>query len=249
MRLCQAILAFLLLLSPAAQAQDSWESHSACLDQAVVDPEIAYEDAKIWERNGGGVLARHCWAVAAIGMGEYEEAAVTLEALAALGNDAAPLEPASLYAQAAQAWILAGSLDDAAIALDTSLSLRADDVETMIDRANVAALQGDYWRAVDELNWAEDLAPDRADVYLLRGTAYRFLESYDLALVDLDRAIELDGSNPSAFLERGNIKRLLEDKDGARADWLKVLSLEEEGQDADAARANLEALDVNPDGG
>ena len=232
----------LLLGTAPAFAETPEERHSACLNQAAADAEVAYEDAKAWQQQGGGGFAQHCAAIALVGMGEYAQAAQLLEQLGASGDPA--LAPAGLFSQAAQAWILAGDLEHAAAALDTALSLDADDVDTMIDRAEVAALSGDYWRAVDELNWAEDKAPERAEIYLLRGTAYRFLESYELALADLNRALELNPASPESYLERGNIKRLLADPDGARADWLQVLKLESDGPNAEAARANLERLDV-----
>ncbi len=99
----------------------------------------------------------------------------------------------------------------------------------------------------DDLNHAIELAPRRADALVLRATAYRYVDSLELAEEDLRRALALDPRSADALLERGIVRRLRNDMAGARADWLQVLRLAPEGGPADAARTNLEKLDVHTD--
>jgi tetratricopeptide (TPR) repeat protein len=251
MRRSQVLLLLpLLLAAPPALAQAGWHSqeHSACLAQAAGDPEGALERARRWEGLEGGAPARHCLAVAMIGVGRYGEAAYILEALVNEVQTAAPDERAALLAEAGNAWMLANDLQRAVGALDAALELTPDNASLFVDRALALALAGDYWAAVDDLNSAEVLAPDRADVLLFRATAYRLLEVYELAAADLERLLALSPDNAEAYLERGNLRRLTGDDAGARQDWLKVLQLDPEGPSGEAARDNLEKLDVKQDG-
>ena len=49
---------------------------------ARTDPNTAFEAALAWQELGGGEAARHCSAVALIGLGQYGQAATRLEDLA-----------------------------------------------------------------------------------------------------------------------------------------------------------------------
>jgi tetratricopeptide (TPR) repeat protein len=251
MRRSQVLLLLpLLLAAPPALAQAGWHSseHGACLAQAAGDPAGAVERARRWEGLEGGAPARHCLAVAMIGVGRYSEAAHILESLVNEVQTAAPDERAALLAEAGNAWMLANDLPRALSALDAAIKLTPDNASLFVDRALALALAGDYWAAVDDLNSAEVLAPDRSDVLLFRATAYRILEVYELAAADLERLLALWPDYAEAYLERGNLRRLTGDDAGARQDWLQVLQLDPEGPSGDAARDNLEKLDVKQDG-
>jgi regulator of sirC expression with transglutaminase-like and TPR domain len=76
------------------------------------------------------------------------------------------------------------------------------------------------------------------------GTAYRYLETYDLAAELIEEALRLEPDNPDALLERGIIRRLNDDKEGARADWTRVVELAPDSPPAEAARKNLDALNT-----
>jgi len=251
MRRSQVLLLLPLLWAAPAAAQSGWHSaeHGACLAQAAGDPAGAEERARRWEGLQGGPPARHCLAVALIGLGRYGEAAYILEGLVNEVQQATPEARAALLAEAGNAWMLANDLGRAAAAFDAAIALTPDNASLHVDRALALALAGDYWAAIDDLNTAEVLAPDRIDVLLFRATAYRLLEVYELAAADLERLLALDPDNVEGYLERGNLRRLTGDDDGARQDWLKVLQLDPEGPTGEAARSNLEQLDLKPDAG
>jgi Flp pilus assembly protein TadD len=103
---------------------------------------------------------------------------------------------------------------------------------------------GAFWDAVDDLNRAIDLAPKRPDVLALRASAYRRLETLDLAEDDVTRALALEPGFPDALLERGILRRLKGDTAGARRDWLAVVRAGGDSPAAEAARDQLERLDM-----
>lgn len=224
---------------------DHEAEYRACMALAQDDPAQALKSALVWADQGGGVAADHCIAVAMLGQGRFGESAERLEILAeSLGPELEYLR-SDVLAQSGQAWLLAGDLKRAASAQTAALALSPDDPELRIDRSMTLAMNGQYWEAIDDLNEANSQAPDRADIYVFRASAYRQVEAFDLALQDLDAAFELDPENVEALLERGNLHRLMGRDDEARDDWLRVTSLAPESPAADAARANLERLDVD----
>lgn len=239
-------LLLLLAHSGAAGAAESWHSqrHADCLTEAAADPEAAFDSALGWEAAGGGAAARHCIAVALIGLGAYVEAAKELEALVNETPDPSPEGRAALLAEAGNAWVLADDLERAIAAFDAAIELVPQAPGLYVDRGLALALAGDLWQAVDDLNRAEDLEPDRIDVLVYRATAYRYLEAYELAAADLERAIALYPENPDAYLERGQLRRALGDLAGARRDFLQVLRLDPDGPIAEDARQAIEAMDL-----
>jgi len=249
-----AWLTLLLLgLAGTAQAQQAdWQNrgldpsreYNECMALARDDPEAALERAFAWRDLGGGDPARHCVAVALIGLERYEDAARRLEALAQeISAENKGLRPAVL-AQAAQVWHLADQLERALADQDAAVKLAPEDVELRIERAITLGMLGRFWDAIDDLNRALDLAPDRPEVLVLRASAYRHLEILDLARDDIERALTLAPDEPNALLERGMLRRLAGDRAAARDDWLRVIDLAEGRPPAEAARAALARLDV-----
>ena len=220
------------------------KDYADCMTLARSQPEQAFENATAWEGVGGAEAARHCAAVALLGLGHYGEAASRLQALAeAVKGPQAGLRP-GLLAQAGQAWLLAAEPLRAYAVQSAALKLEPENVELWIDRAVTLATAENYWEAIDDLNEAESLAPARADILIFRASAYRFVEANDLALEDVGRGLSLDPNNPEGLLERGILRRLGGDEAGARADWLKTLTVAPGSPAAQAAQANLESLDV-----
>ncbi len=247
----------LALIATAAQAQLG--SARGAREQAREQQELAYQDCMIlaraapaegfdsalaWASLDGGAGARHCAAVALIGLGQYRAAAQRLERLAAdlrAGNAALSLD---VLVQAGQAWILAGDNTRAHAVQSAALGLDPDNVELLLDRSITLATAKNYWEAVDDLNRALELAPARPDLLTLRASAYRYLDAFDLAREDLALALSRAPNNPDALLERGMLRRLAGDEAGARDDWLRVIGLTEGTPTAEVARANLAKLDV-----
>ena len=232
-------------MTPARAAEiDHAAEYAACMALVETDAEEAFETALAWEAMGGGNAARHCAAVALIGLGHFREAADRLEALAeALGRSRPDLRAGAL-AQAGQAWLLAGETERAYAAQTTALSLEPDNLELLIDRSITLAKATNYRAAVDDLNRAARMAPERPDILVLRASAQRYLDFPATALADVERALSLDPDHAEGLLERGNLRRLMGDPDGARADWLRVLALAADSRAGEAARANLEKFDV-----
>jgi len=225
------------------QSRDARE-YSACMTLARADPAAAHESALAWRAKGGGDAAIHCVAVALLGLGEYGQAARTMEELAGRTDPKRPDLGAGLLAQAANAWLIAGKAEAALTALDKALALRPDDAATLIDRSIARTSLGRDWDALDDLNRALELDPDRVEALVFRAAAWRRVAAWELAVQDIDRALELRPANPDALLERGLIRRGRGDKAGARADWLKLLEIAVDGPLTEAARRNLEALDL-----
>src|SRR6266700_7045916 len=66
---------------------------------------------------------------------------------------------------------------------------------------------GHYQEAVDRLNEALRIDPNRQDVFAQRGLAYQNMGKMDLALADFDRALLVDSQQPAILTARGMIYR------------------------------------------
>ena len=245
-----SVLVLVLAAIPAAHtAQGEEIDHAAryqdCLLQAEVDPEGAFETASAWQALGGNEAARHCAAVALVGLEQYVEAGRRLEDLAnELAQKGEPGLSLTALAQAGQAWLLAGDLERAYAVQTTALEQAPADVELLVDRAVTLAAAENFRDALHDLNRALDLAPGRPDILIYRASAQRYLGDTAAALEDVDRALVLDPDNPEGLLERGNLRRLQNDLAGARADWQRAATLAEGLPTGDAAQANIAALEL-----
>jgi tetratricopeptide (TPR) repeat protein len=245
------------LSAPVLRAQDSTDTdadrnleyanaqeYADCMALAQRQPEDALGSAEAWEQRGGGDAAKHCAAVALIGMEKYADAAMRLEELGrSMPADKAPLA-AQILAQAGIAWQSVDDYERALAAQTAAVQLAPQDVGIRIDRSTTRFFLGECWEAIDDLNEANELAPDRPDILVFRASAYRCVEAYDLAREDIDKALQLKPDDAEALLERGTLRHLAGDADGARADWLKVAEDAAGTPAADAAQMNLERLDV-----
>ena len=241
-----------LLLGTTARAQapkpqvDQDAEYAACLDMAKKKPEAALERAKKWWESGGNIGPRHCIAVALITQENYVQAGKILEDLA---NDAKP-EVASLrgdlFNQAGQAYYLAGMFEKAIPLYTQALLTKPRDVDFLIDRAVARDEFGQHFEAIDDLNLALEIAPDRAEAWLYRANAYRHVNSLDLALDDANRAVALSSGSPEALLERATIKSLRKDTAGARADLQSVVKVAPKSIQAQEAAKRLQATPAKP---
>ena len=222
---------------------DHAQEYADCVAMTKTKPADALARARTWEAHGGSQAARHCAAVAMIGLGRFDEAAATLDALA---QDLDPAEVdlrVGLLGQAGQAWLLAADAERALAAQSAALALAPEDAELLIDRGISLITLTRYWEALDDLNAALDLAPGRPDILIFRASAYRYLDSLELARDDVDRALTLDPNNADGLLERGILHRIAGEPEAARDDWQRVLSLAQGTPAADVARGNLVRLD------
>lgn len=230
--------------SQAGGAADQELLYRACLNQARADPENAYRAALDWHQAGGGLPARHCAAVALLGLNAYDEAASRLETLAGEVPDARLDLRLGLMAQAAQGWMMSGRAARAEQLLSRVISVQPNDPQILADRAVARLSLRDYWGAVDDLDRSIQMAPRDVELLLYRASAYRYLGVPDLARDDVERALAVNPIAPAAWLERGILEQMAGDDTAARRSWIRVLDLAPESSTADAARARIEALDV-----
>ncbi len=247
-----AATAFVLCLAAASvgygQSIELAQSkrYARCMALARGDPDIGHEAAQAWRADGGGMAARHCMAVALLGLGHYAQAARMLRTLA----DGAAAKVTGfrfeLLSQSANAWLIAGKPMTAHEVQTEALQARPNDVELLIDRSISLASTAKYWQAIDDLNRALDIDPVRVDALIFRASAYRRLDTLELAEEDIGRALAIAPDHLEALLERGNIRRLQGDKRGARKDWFRVVETGPATLEAAAARLNLERMDRRP---
>lgn len=238
-----AALLCLTALPAMAQVFDGPHAYEACLIIAKKNPEQGWEEAIGWQSLGGGEAARHCAAVALIGLKKYGEAATRLETLANESVRADALR-AEMFAQAAQAWLLEGKTARADSAQRAALILAPGNIEILLDHAVLLASVNHYAEAEQVLSSVLLRQPNRVEALVLRASAFRYLDNLPGAEDDVNKAVQLDPDFADALLERGILRRLKGDDAGAREDWVKVISLQPDGPAADTARRNLEKLDV-----
>lgn len=244
------ILVVAVAAAAAASAQGTApgaasRTYQSCMVEARQAPGAGLATAKAWQARGGGAPARHCAAVAMIGLGRYADAAGELQKLADDRKDRrAPTLRVDLLGQAANAWLIAGQPDMARRALDRALALRPDDVDLLIDRGVVLTSLKKYWDALGDLNRALVLAPRRPQALVFRAAAHRAVDALEPAENDINEALRLTPQNPDALLELGLILNRKGDKKGARAAWRELLDVAPNAPTAKIARRYLTEIDV-----
>ncbi len=165
-----------------------------------------------------------------------------------------------MLGQAGNAWLLAGDANQAYTAFSQGLTEVAagsrQALELTIDRARASGVAGEYATALEDLDrvvdWAMDRAvgetpiraKERAEIFVLRASAYRNLQRTQEAMSDLERAFALAPDDREALLERGNLSLTIDDLVGAEADWRRLIALYPASPAAAAATTNLEQLEA-----
>lgn len=216
-----------------------------CLGLLRDDAEAAHAFALAWEREGGSEGAQHCAALAILALGDPQRAAERLEALAARSR-AGHAARAAVFAQAAQAWLMAGEANRAFAATTLALTLTPDDVDLLIDRAVALGTLGRYAEAVADLDRALAADPQRPEALVFRAAAWRHLDRAEPARRDIERALALEPDNAEALLERGILRQLAGDTEGARMDWERAIELAPNTPTADLAIQNLALNEAGP---
>lgn len=219
--------------------------YERCMGMLAADPAGAINMAEAWEAAGGGDAASHCLGLARVALGDAADGARLLEKLADSGRGASAVR-ASVYGQAAQAWMMAGDITRAFAATSLALTLTPDDPDLLIDHAIAGAGIGLFQQAADDLARALTVDPRRIDALVLRGSAYRHLGDLGRAQDDIERALVIDADNAEALLERGILRQRRGDRAGARADWERAIELAPDSAAADLAQQNLSLLEAGP---
>ncbi|PWS36855.1 hypothetical protein DFH01_14955 [Falsiroseomonas bella] len=228
---------------PAAPAATSESERCNALLRS--DPDAARGFAAQWRSAQGGSAAEQCEALAILALGDPAQAATRLEAIAARGAGDRPTK-AALFAQAAQAWLLAGDANRAYGATTLALTLTPEDLELLVDRAVALGTLGRYREALEDLDRVLSLDPDRAEALVFRAAALRQLDRPDMARRDLDRALAIEPDHVEGLLERGILRQLAGDEEGARRDWERVVAIAPGSAAADLAAQNLALSEAGP---
>jgi tetratricopeptide (TPR) repeat protein len=234
-----------LPLPPEMPRMADGPEYDRCLSLLRDDPEEAMRFAQAWDATGGGDGARHCIALAMLGLGEPDRAAERLERLGN-GSRAGGVARAAVFGQASQAWMMAGDPNRAFAAATIALTLAPQDVELLVDRSVVLAAMQRYRESIEDLDSALALEPDRAEAWVLRAAALRHLDRVDQAIVAVERALVLAPENAEGLLERGILRQLRGDVAGARNDWLRAIQLAPDTMAADLAMQNIQLNDLGP---
>jgi tetratricopeptide (TPR) repeat protein len=246
--LAAIVVVHLATTAPAQAAQPGAatspeQRYGACMDQVASDAAKALQTAESWRNQDGGDAALHCAAAAEMALGRFTEAAERLDALAHNGSSDKPILRASLYGQAAHAWLSADRPDQAEFAATQALALAPGDARLLVLRARARAGQHRLGEAMGDLDRAITADPSAADAYVFRASALRQQKALDSAAADLDQALSLDPRHPEALLERGIVRLLKGDVAGARADWQALIDGDPKTPAAEQARLNLQRMD------
>jgi tetratricopeptide (TPR) repeat protein len=240
------LCAGLLLLASAASAQQregvELKRYQTCLELTSGAAEFAYNEGKVWREEGGGWRADHCAGLSLMLLDRPAEAGPLLERARGESKGEETATRAALAALEGQAWFLAGETEKALMAQDFAVGLAPREPEYLVDRAYSLTAREDYWAALDDLNRAHELAPERADILALRASLYRRLEVPELALENAEEALALNPAQPEALLERALLKGAAGDIWAARRDLEQILTRAPDSGAAAQARQLLEQM-------
>ena len=183
--------------------------HKACLERIAEDNDIAYEEAMIWQDEGGGRRAKHCVAMALYALGHEEEAASRLDALAVASDGGTKLMRADFYAEAANFWLVSGEADRAYKSATEGLALRKDHIDLRIARARAYALLERYDYAEIDLTSVLTYAPNNADALRYRADAKLKQGRLNEAKIDIERSLTADPTKVETALLRGQINEAI----------------------------------------
>lgn len=211
MLLLQAVLPLVMLVQavdPAARAAATAEEKrlGACIDKIATDPTGAYEDGLAWLNEGGRPAAQHCTALALIELKQPSQAAARLETLANAKNGGSIEQRLIYLSQAANAWMLAGNPEAAAVAATSAIKLAPRDAEVRKDRARAELLLKQWDKAGKDLDLANELSPGNADTLRLRAEVLLQNKRLDEAESDIERALKIAPKDVDVLVMRGRIR-------------------------------------------
>ncbi len=184
------IFALMALLCAAPATAGRYEN---CTARVKAQPQQALDQAGAWRAEGGGAAAMHCQALALLALGQPARAAAVLDA-AGEKLETQPGVAADIYAQAGNAWLLAGDATRAVARLTWALDRQtaaAPRTNMLIDRARAYAQLEDKPRALADLTAAYAAAPKNIDTLLLRAELYLSQGESAKARADLAAAAAL----------------------------------------------------------
>lgn len=100
-------------------------------------------------------------------------------------------------------------------------------VDALLNAAFAADESGQIVEALNAINAAIELAPERADLYLQRGLFLLGTGRESRALADFSTAIELDPNDARAYLNRANLLMSQDDFEAAIEDFTAALAIDD----------------------
>ena len=218
-----SLLAMAMAVLPVSQSavaeieRAEQERLNQCIELVDEDPEAAYEESLRWLGEGAVPPARHCNALAMIGLENYKEGAARLEELANAPDAGGTGDRALYLAQSGNAWLSAGYPDAAITTLTNALKLAPNDGDVHQDRAAAYLMKDEWEKAITDLDTSLEKNPNDIEALRFRARAFLNLDRLDRAEADMSKALLLDNTNIDTLVLRGDIreaKRLAEDGDG-----------------------------------
>lgn len=239
------LLALLLppLLSSSARATVLPITRARCMARAEELPDFAFVEAQAWEKQGGGMDAQLCQAMARLFQGEYRDAAQRLEAVIPVLGSQVPAVDAGLWAKAGWAWLNAKEMEKAEVDYTKALSLTPDDLDLVMDRATERSLAQRFWDALSDLDKVVARDPKRVEALVMRAEVRRKLSRDAESAQDLVSALAQQPDNVQALLQLGNVRADQGQDEKARALWTRARQLAGDSAAGQAAAANLARLD------
>ncbi len=183
--------------------------HEACLEKIADDAELAYEEAMIWQSDGGGRRARHCVAMTLFALGHPDEAAHRLDKLATSPDGGNAAMRAGFYVEAADMWLNADEPRNAYKSASEGLDIDKENVDLRIARARAYAALDRWDYAETDLSNALAFSPENARALRYRADARKRQNKLDLAKADIEKALIYDGTNIDTLLVRGEINEAI----------------------------------------
>ncbi|MEM9063420.1 MAG: hypothetical protein AAGD13_23415 [Pseudomonadota bacterium] len=228
-------------LGGTARALDDYD---VCLEMIATDPERAEREAGDWARFGGGAPARHCYALALLGIGAQSRGIDELLGIAVEETGLEPAARADILIQAGELLLDEPDPVTALVVAEQALRLDAWNVGALTLRARVRMANGDSRAALRDLEAALQYQPGSARLLTLRASVHRRLGRYIEARDDAAFATESSPQSAPAWLERGRAEAALRDRKAARFSFLEAIALDRDGSVGTSARLALQRMDA-----
>lgn len=238
---------FLLLLAagPAAIAPPGSDQarFEACAALAGDDPVTALDQAGAWRVTGGGLLARHCEALAYVTQRRWIPAATAFEAAAKDADNRADGRSANFWVQAGNAALAGNDAARARLDFDAAFvrgqAAGADLGEIHLDRSRARFALNDKKGAREDIDAALKLVPADPLAWLLSATLARQSGDLARAVTDIEEAQKRSPDDAQVALEAGNIAILSGSEPAARVAWEAAVK---NAPDSPAGKAAADAL-------
>ncbi len=231
--------------TPAAPGSDQ-ARFEACAALAETNPAAAQSEAGAWRLTGGGLLARHCEALAYVAQKRWIPAATAFEAAAREADTKVDGRAGNLWVQAGNAALAGNEPQRAKAAFDAAFvrvqATGPDLGEIHLDRARARFALDDKAGARSDIDAALKLVPADPLAWLLSATLARQAGDLPRATTDIAEAQKRSPDDAQVALEAGNIAALSGSEPAARIAWEAAVKNAPDSAAGKAAAAALVQL-------